>query len=337
MIFSLKKSPDLEMSEPASSLFRVIQQLLEAYALHCVEFDQNEKAGFRMEIRSIANRFEKVDDYRDLLILAGETNKTVQAYNQLVEKFIRELSVEKQAAVEVLAQSLLRICNSSDKAAQNLRTIERELAKASKLEDMRELRAKLTECVAVLCQEAEAQEAQFQELKDRIASSSALLEPLDTITGLPTLKSAEAKMIELSSSGQTGYVMALFLKNVDVVNRRFGYSAGDEVLRCFASYVGKRVQGKDQLFRWRGPCFVVIGNRATSLESIQAEAYNLGVRGPEMEVEHANKSMLLRLTAATTAFLIPKAPGRGVADLSKKIDQFAAEQFKLAPSPPAAP
>ena len=332
MIFSPKKGSDTQPSDVGNSLFRVVQQLLEAYALHAVEFDSIEHAAFRSSMRGIAERLERAQDHRDYLILAGETNKTIQAYNHLVERFIRDLSLERQSAVELLSRSLLRVCNASDKSAQTLRQLEKELANASQLQEMREVRAKLAECVGTLCLEAEVQEAQNRDLKERISECGTLLEPRDQVTGLSTLKAAEARVEEVAEAGQEGYAITFFLKNVDVVNRRFGFSAGDFVLKQFAMHLAKTLQGKDRLFRWRGPCFVVIANRFTSLDAVQSNAYQVGIRGPEVEVESASgKSMLIRLTAATTAF--PIAKGQAISELSAKIDQFAAQQFKIA-SPP---
>ncbi len=332
MIFSTRKGSDALQNEPASSLFRVVQQLLEAYALHSVEFDTEEQVVFRASIRGLADRFGKVEDHRDLLILAGETNKTIQAYNLLVEKFIRELFTEKHLAVQMLAQSLIRVCHSSEKSSQNLRQIERDLAKASQLEDMRQLRAKLSECLATLCLEAESQETQFRELKEQISASGRLLEQRDQVTGLNTLKAAESRIKEIGASGRQGYVLAFFLKNIDLVNRRFGFSSGDGVLKRFGEFLGKHLQGSDELFRWRGPCFVVITDRFASLDECKSEAYRIGAIGPQVEVESDGKSMLIRLIAATATFPVPKGPNANTAELTAKIDRFASEQFKLRPS-----
>ena len=119
MVFSMKKAAGSAQSdEQVSALFRVVQQLLEGCALHSVEFDSVEHFAFRSSIRGIAARFEQQPDYKDMLILAGEANSTIQAYNQLVERYIRELSGEKQQAVKLLAQSLLRVCHTSEKSSQ---------------------------------------------------------------------------------------------------------------------------------------------------------------------------------------------------------------------------
>jgi diguanylate cyclase (GGDEF)-like protein len=329
MIFS-NKTFDRQAEELTSSLLRVVQQLLQGCSLHSVEFDSDVHAEFRSSIRQIADRFDELPDYKELLILAGEANKTIQTYNHQVEKFIRDLAVEKQLAVELLAKSLLKVCRSSDKTALTLRQIERDLSKASQLQDMRDLRAKLAECVGTLCLEAEAQEAQYRELKERLAEPTNALEPLDQITGLNTMKRAEARLQEVAVGGYQGFVLVFFLKNVDVVNRRFGFSAGDQVLLKFANYLKNSFRASEQIFRWRGPCFVVLAERFVTLDAVKAEAHKVGIRGPEAEVEGNAKSMLIRLTAATTSFQIPK--GSAVAELPSKIDQFASEQFKASPA-----
>jgi diguanylate cyclase (GGDEF)-like protein len=328
-MFSLKKAPNIQHADATNSLFRILQLLLETCALHSVEFDIEERTAFQRALRDIGERLICVQDHQGLLILTGEANQTIQAYNRLIERFIRDVSNEKQLAVELLSQGLLRVCNASERSAQTLRQLERELARASQLQDMRELRTKLADCVATLCLEAEFQEAQHRELRERVSESGSLMEVRDQITGLGTLKSAESRIKEITAASHQGYVSAFFLKHLDVVNRRFGFSAGDEVIKRFATYLEKNLQGSDQLFRWRGPCFVVVADRYTSLEAVQADANKISLRGPEMEVESDGNTMLILLTAATTAFAIPRGQPRGVSELSTRIDEFAADQFKV--------
>jgi GGDEF domain-containing protein len=325
MIFSPKKAPSND--ELTSALFKVVQQLLEGCALHSVEIDAVEHAAFRASIRSIARRFEAQSDYRDLLILAGETNKTVQAYNQQVERLMLELSVEKQQALKLLTGSLLRVCQGSETSTQQLRQIERELTLTAQLSDMKDIKVKLAQCVDALCAETAAQESRYLALKEQIAQSSSILEDRDRVTGLATLKNAEARIKELGSAGSHGHVMLFFLKNVEMINRRFGFEAGDAALRRFSSYLAKSLQPDDQLFRWRGPCFVIVTNRLAPFEAIEAEAKQIALRGPEQDIEGNGKSMLIRLMAATSAFPIPK--GNTASGLSAQIDQFSADQFKL--------
>ena len=329
MIFSLKKEPDAFEPESEAPISRAIQQLLEGVALHSVEFDAAPVAEFRNAIREIAERFRVVTDYKDYPVLAGEANKKIHNYHSLVERFVRDLLVEKQLALELLTKSLLRVCHSSEKTAETLRRIEKDLGQASQVENVRDLRGKLNDCLGTLCLEAELQEAQFKELKQRVSESSSSLEPIDQVTGLSNLKSAEFRIRELAEAGRQGFVLVFFLKNIDVVNRRFGYEAGDEVLRKFAKYLKSQFRSTERLFRWRGPCFVAIAERFGSLDTIQAEAYKMGIRGPEAEVEGNGKSMLIRMTAATAAFAIPK--GGAAFEISARIDQFAAEQFKASP------
>jgi GGDEF domain-containing protein len=326
-MFSLKKGSD----ETENPLAGVVQQLLDGCASHAVNFDADEQNEFRDSLRNLAERLYKAADQRSLIVFTNEINKALQAHNKSAEKFIAEVLVEKQLTVELLCQSLLRVCNVNDEWAQSLRQIQKDLAKASQLQEMRALRSKLTACVGSICLEAEQQNVQHRENRERADESNNALVPRDQVTGLPTLKSAEARIREVSAIGHKGYVTAFFLKNVDVVNRRFGFSAGDDVLKRFAAYLKTAgLQTRDQLFRWRGPCFLLITDRFATLEAIQATAQRLGTRGPEVVVESEGKSMVTRLMAVTAVFPIPK--GEDLSELSAKIDQFASEQFKLSPA-----
>ena len=138
-------------------------------------------------------------------------------------------------------------------------------------------------------------------------------------------------MSEIAAAGRLGFVLVFFVKNVDVVNRRYGFTAGDTVLQKFASHLRSSFKANEQLFRWRGPCFVVISERFLSMEPAQAEAHRFGTRGPEIHVEGNDRSMLIRLTAATQ--VIPVARGSDISEITLKIDHFAAEQFRISPLP----
>jgi GGDEF domain-containing protein len=324
-MFSQKKRSDNEQEELASSLSRMVQVLLQACALHAVDFDSQEHADYRSSIRELESRFEQASDSQALLILAGEAKTVIQAYNQSMEKFIRSLSIEKQQAISLLSDSLVRICHSSEKS-QSLRRLEATLAKASDLDQMRVIRGEMKECLESLCHEAAARDAQFLELKERSLQPAAQLAPPDPVTGLSIIGHAQARISELIESGQPGVVITFFLKNVDVVNRRFGFSSGDEVLRKFGSYLTENFKGREEVFRWRGPCFVVVGPNFRSLEAVKSDASTLALRAPELELEHDGKSMLFRLTAATAAY--PTSKSQDVSGLSAAIDQFAAAQYK---------
>ena len=118
-----------------------------------------------------------------------------------------------------MTETLLRGCRSSEASLQALRRIEKDLSTASQLEDLLELKAKLSECIAALGAEADTQDTQQRELKAVLAASTRTPEALDQVTGLTTLANAEARFKELAETGRPSFVLVYFLKNVDVVNR----------------------------------------------------------------------------------------------------------------------
>ncbi|HEY3940733.1 MAG TPA: GGDEF domain-containing protein [Bryobacteraceae bacterium] len=323
-MISFRRLIDLEKDDLAASLLRVILLFLEASALHAIDYDSEEQSTYQREIREIRDKFEHAVAQHDILILAGEANQSIQAYNRGVEKFIRSLSAEKQAIVNLMGEALLRVCSSSERAGENLRRIEKQLEKAVHLEDIRSLKSKLSECLDVLCREAERQEAQAREVKSQLAEPGNAIGPADHVTGLPGLRHAERYVRELAHAGTHAYAAPFFLKSLQVINRRFGYTTGDQILLRYSQHLTHHLGDKDRLFRWRGPCFVAILERFQEPDVVRSEVLHIASLGLEHSVESGDRSMLFKISTAWD--LIPIPVGSGVAEISRKIDAFAAEQ-----------
>jgi GGDEF domain-containing protein len=321
---SLKKYLEQEKEDVASWLARIVILLLEATALHAVDYDPEEHAEFRRQTRETIENFEETNGSRNALIIAGGAVKSLQLYNKGVERFIRNLSAEKQAIIGTVTESFLKLAHASERAGQNLRSIERELATACQLQDVRALKSKMYDCLETICQEAARQEERARELKvpgTNLANSSA---PYDQITGLPSLQHAEARIKEIIEAEGAGYVVVLFVKNLDSINRRVGYAAGDQILTLLSQKVAQNMLAGDQLFRWRGPCFVAVLERAEKPDKVLAEAAKLGSIVLEKEIEAQGRSLFLKAQMAWTLMQLQNVPQAG--EVSVRIDAFTAQQ-----------
>ena len=325
-MISFKKLLGQETEDITSWLVRVVVLLLEATALHAIEHDPDECAAFRQEIRETIEKFERTTDSRDTLILAGAAVKSLQTYNRSVERFIASLSSEKQAVISLMSESLLKAAHAGEPAAQNLRRIERELAAASRLPDIRALKGRLGDCLDTICQEVARREEQASDSKASESDPAKMLGPHDQVTGLPAWQHAQARIRDLSGKGTPCYVLVLFLRNLDIVNRRVGFAAGDQILTLFGQRVAQFLSGTDQLFRWRGPCFVAVLERSESHDHVMAEAAKISSFSMEKEIQSQGRSLFFKTSMAWT--LIQIHDGLQASEISRKIDAFAAEQHK---------
>jgi GGDEF domain-containing protein len=322
-MLSFKQYLSQEKEDLTSWLIRIVTILLNATALHAIEHDPDELIDFRRQIGEIIEKFEQTTASRDTLIIAGEAVRALQIYNQSVEKFIRNVSAEKQAVIGAMTEALLKLANNNELAGQNLVNIEKELAKATKLQDLRLLRARMHDCVKTLCEGAALREERGRDLKAPGNSLANELGPYDQLTGLPTWRHAEARIQEMIDEDRAGYALGLFVKNLDSVNRRAGYSVGDQILTLIGQSVGRCLSGTDQLFRWRGPCFIAVLERTKKHAEVAAEAAKIGAITLEKEVETQGRSMFFK--TAMTWKLIRIQNTSQVEEISAQIEAFAAE------------
>jgi GGDEF domain-containing protein len=124
----------------------------------------------------------------------------------------------------------------------------------------------------------------------------------------------------MARTGTSAYVVAVAVRNLDVVNRRMGFVAGNKLLLAFSQEIAQRLSGKDQLFRWRGPSFVAILARSNSLEAVKREAAKFGAIRQERTIEDANSSIFFKMSTAWRLFPIPRASE--LAAFSGQIDAF---------------
>jgi GGDEF domain-containing protein len=328
-MLSFKKYLNEEKDDMTSWLVRIVMLLLEATALHAIDYDPDELVEFRRQIRQTIEKFEQTTVSHSTLIIAGEAVRSLQIYNQSVERFIRNVGAEKQTIIAEMTEAFLKLAHASELSGQNLRRIEKDLAKACKVQDLRLLKSKMHECLETISQEAARQEERARELK---APGTNLIDAparYDQLTGLPTWQHAEARIKEIIDGERPGYVLVMVVKNLDSVNRRVGFAVGDQILTLIGQSVGRHLSGADQLFRWRGPCFVAVIERSKKYDHVLAEAAKIGSISLEKEIEAQGRSMFFK---AAMAWTLLRFNNTSLAvEISKQIDEFAAEPIEPKP------
>lgn len=162
-------------------------------------------------------------------------------------------------------------------------------------------------------------------------TADTLPNSVDEITGLPGLKKAEERIKELVRAGKGCYAFVFFLERMDTINKRFGFAIGDEILKSFSQATQQRLTSSDQLFRWRGPCFLGLLDRASGFDAVRSDVNKLASARMEHTVENNGRSILLSLSRAWT--LIQISPGEDAGAVLRKIDAFASEQSRLSTLP----
>jgi GGDEF domain-containing protein len=325
-VISLKKLLDTSSDESSLTL-RAIVLFLNATALRAVDYDAAKQATYQRGMQDICARIEHTGDAASLLLLADEAAKLTDEYNRGLEEHLQSLGAEKQSALSLMIEGFIKICADSEAAAQNLRFIEQELGKASRLQDIRALKSQMAGCLEALSRETARQEKGAEGMQRQIGLHNPGGVIYDPVTGLAGALPAESYIRGCTSSGQQIYVLLLVLKGLDVVNRRYGYSAGDRLISRYSAALAERLPEKGRLFRWHGPSFVAVMLKPESDSAVNAEAARMAAAPSEYMIEQDDRSIFLKATA--TWMVVPILRSSDAIDFSGKLDAFVTDHASL--------
>jgi GGDEF domain-containing protein len=329
-VISLTKKRTQGSEELSNALVMVIETLLHAVAVHSVPGDPADYGQFQADIRSLREAFVE-PSAAGVLAAAGSAEKMIAEYNRRAARFLRMHRAEMQKAVTKLIDVLAAVSSGQESSITRLRDLEQRLAKAPSMEEVTALGVQLSESLegirAEVARWRERTEQALSELRRKVESGSNGDPPggpgqaSQTDGGAMTRAKAEIILDQIVQEGGHGYVVAFVVNRVQLINARFGYAVGDNILALFQEHLGKNLKRGDQIFRWSGPVFLATMNRAM-IERVRGEVNRLTSAKLETTVHLDNLSVLLPVTCTAAIFSLFETPSAAV--LIQQIDAFTA-------------
>lgn len=206
------------------------------------------------ELLRLADRFQQTGDPRELV---QSTLKILEAH---------ELRRNSGAAAAELANAIQALPGLQGNAERWTR-VEQQIKAISSRDDLEVTKARLCADVAVARAEA-LQERQkittlfsgaLAKLDTPTAPADGTVQAedsgtkLDQLTGLPTRAYAEAELTRLHGEDSDCYVTLFVVKRLALINAKFGYARGDQVLMKVVMHLAQCLPDFRHLFRW-APC-----------------------------------------------------------------------------------
>jgi diguanylate cyclase (GGDEF)-like protein len=113
------------------------------------------------------------------------------------------------------------------------------------------------------------------------------------------------------------------VERLQLINSRFGYAAGDQVLISFAEHLRRNVSSEDQIFRWGAAGFVVLFEREMGEEEFHAELSRIASQRLEKTVQIGGRSVLLPVSAHWS--MLPIYAEATLEKLVRRIDKFLSD------------
>jgi GGDEF domain-containing protein len=334
MFISIKKYLDSRPEQVASALLRMVQLLLQGIELHAVAGDAADHERFRKDIHLVQESLGGRPAAADVLVAAGTVVKAMEEYNQRTSRFIHVQCAELQTMVGMLTKAMTTLSTGSESSVTRLQTIERQLHKASMIEDFQTARLRLSECldtfrVEIFRQREESTRA-VSDMRTDLETSQKRVAPIvaavassrreDPVTGLPERAAAEAAIIEAAAQNRPVYAAMFVIDRLDLINARFGYAAGDQVLVVYTQHVAQGLSRQDKLFRWRGPALLALLERSSSPKQVREEIMRIAAQRLEKTIQVGTRSVLLPVGANWAIFSV--AEYRPVQLLFQQLDLF---------------
>jgi GGDEF domain-containing protein len=319
-------------TESTNPFLRVSTLLLEGIAKAALAYDREEYAEFSATLHKLAAMLVATQDVGELLTVAESAAEAMESYNRGAQQAHAAQTVELRCMIEMLTQALVALAEAGGQSVQNLQSIRNQVEGARQLDDIRVLRARLGDSLKSLSDEARKQRERNDEILRHVAEAAALLssqnrEPeIDRVSGLPSREKAEDE-IKVRVGPDSRYYAAVFVvERVESINLRYGYAAGDQLLQAFGRYLGSKLAAGDEVFRWRGPTFLVLLDRTCPVDAVRAEIGRLVSSPQEYTLQVDGWQMKLPSGCAWTVVELAKCQ---VADhATQQIDRFVAEHWE---------
>jgi GGDEF domain-containing protein len=335
VVISLKRFLDKGSDDRVDTLERVVQLLLRAVALHSIQGAPEDYAAFQAGIQQVFDSIKTVRDPKDYLVLGGAAIRSVEDYQRRTVRYLSRLRAEMQRMIGMLTASISSISEASNENLRRLRNIENQVEQAAELDDVRQVKARLCECLEDIRLERERQKARtsrtvadlngtLESVRSEIgragANSETASPETDSVTGLPDRRAAESAIERECLLQRSSQAVVIGLDNLSAVSLRYGRAIGDEVLRSFGDHLVQLLSPEEELFHWDGPALLVLSRRPERPDRIRERFGRILEKKFEHSIQTSSRDTVL--TVMTRWAVLPV--GAEAEAMFRKIELFLA-------------
>jgi GGDEF domain-containing protein len=319
-------APDLDVRE---ALTQMVRLLLDAMATHMVRGKEADFRSLRNTLSGLDRQMAGPQSAMSLLGISSDAVEALETYCQRTRDYLRELHEERQSIVAMLTDTVAQLAGQTDSSVARLQAIEKQVERASGLDDIRALRASLGESLQAL-REAAAHH------RDSSASTVARLQgQIDMARKLPpgqsrslVANSAYDDLIPEAPDGPvesppTSYVAAFQLQRANFIAKRFGETVEHQMLSMIGKQLKTVLGPNDRLMRWKRASFVMFINSTATIPEINARLFDTVAATGQQYVEVGSRSALLSIGVDWIVFPQSGRPSLDV--VFREVDAFLAK------------
>jgi GGDEF domain-containing protein len=307
------------VEKQAEALNRIVSVLLQGIGMHAFNYDPAAFAGFENSMRKLRTEFERASDETGALLVAATAIRLLEEHNEGAVRHLAARQNEFETVIGMLSETAIEVARAAPEVAVRVKEIERDLACSTNIQRMASARATLTTCMQDLRAEAMA-----DPLHPTLSSS----DQIDPVTGLPDARFAASAFGKVWSRRMEYYAAVFSLERLESVNMRFGLQAGDQMLSILGQHITQHLTPGDQLFRWRGPCLVMLMQRRAAEPLVATELGRISPARLESAIAVREREVMVPVSASWD--LLPLHSFSTPDQLTRRLNEFATSRLRMA-------
>lgn len=269
-MISLKKS--LDQIEHFERLFHGSVQCylaaLSSLERHGFAPDQEDLRQFRHRLAKLRKGLASEPTLENLQEGSRTLDGELREHRDRLENAFDKQHEEVRQILTVLAEAAATLDRQRSSYDDSFRAFTRQLETSCRLDDLSEIRRRLTIQVAQMKSSLERMSHEHEESLNHLRRElqsfqerlerAELLASTDNLTGLSNRREGERRLVEFIRSGQPFSIMFLDLDQFKHLNDRYGHHTGDQILTLFAQRLREQFRRTEAVCRWGGDEFMVI-------------------------------------------------------------------------------
>jgi GGDEF domain-containing protein len=320
-------------AEAAETYLRTSQLLLQAIGLHAVEAEPQEYQSFRVTIEDLESKLNKEVPLAEGLLAVGAAAEAMHDYGLRTTRFIRAQNVGWQALARTLIEGIGDLAPKASHSAE-LREINWKVGKASTVEDIRDLKKLVSECLEDIRNEITGARAKEK-------NSAAVIEPAppaevpagaaaaaspaprpDSSTELLIRSEAEAAIRESRQNGDRSFTALFVIDRLRHIYSRFGKPVGDRVGALFVQRLAGILLPEDRMFTWGESSVVALLKERDSEREARQQIERILFRRLVETFTVRDQSVMLPISATWVIVPVAEIAYEGIVD---RLDSFVAQ------------
>ncbi len=270
-----------KLKEPVS-LEDCLLLLLRGIQNHPVIAEEGEGRAFRQELAALEREFKGKENAHHLVESAiGILDRYSTHTNEIVSRQRTELS---KAASELQAASTGLTATGGP--GDRLAALEKQIVALSSADDLASIKSRLISEVTLARTEAQQERQKVSDLlSGTITELAAPPQPStqhvahvvgsgytpDPLTGLHSRAQAENELIRAHELPIDTYLAIFVVKRLALINSKFGYTRGDQLLLKIVSQLAQSMPEFNNLFRWAPCAFITLAPPGTAYRELRSK------------------------------------------------------------------